>query len=80
MKCLKNYRDEDKKKGYIQRNKDRYYNPSRKSAYAARSLWSEEDIDLVMKHEIPDTVLAKKIGRSVGAIQHIRHLRKLNIR
>ena len=35
--------------------------------------WTDEETELVMKHEISDTELSKMLGRSVRAIQRRRH-------
>ena len=34
--------------------------------------WTEEELRLVLAHEVSDTDLAKLLNRSVGAIQRIR--------
>lgn len=34
--------------------------------------WTEKEIKMVMAHEIPDRVLAKKLLRSIQAIQAMR--------
>ena len=78
MKCVKFYKNEKKKKEYIKRNRERYYYPSRDTAYNNRNSWSQHDIIRVMKHEIPDKELAKEIGRSVSSIQIIRSKNKGN--
>lgn len=51
--------------------KRRYY---AKTAFAKKHLkpWSAEEEKLVISHEIKDTELAAKLGRSVGAIQKKR--------
>ena len=36
-------------------------------------IWTEKEIELVMKHEVPDPVLSGMIGRSVQAIHMKRH-------
>lgn len=35
--------------------------------------WSEEEVQLVIKHDIPDRELAIKLHRSVASIQQKRH-------
>lgn len=73
MKCLKLYKDQNKKREYIRRNKERYYKSSQETAYNSRSTWTEDDIIKIIKHDIPDRELAPMIGRSVSAIQGMRH-------
>ncbi len=55
-----------------QEQKKRYNIRSRKFAYNTYGRWSKVDIERVMKHEIPDRLLAKEIGRSVPAVSMIR--------
>jgi hypothetical protein len=55
-----------------QEQKKRYNIRSRKFAYNVYGRWSKADIERVMKHEIPDRLLAKEIGRSVSAVSMIR--------
>ena len=38
--------------------------------------WTKEEIIMVLKHEMTDTEISAKIGRSVGAIQKKRCLLK----
>ena len=49
--------------------KKRYYGKSARNAHNYRKQWTHEEDNLVLKHEISDTELAKQIGRSVQAIQ-----------
>ncbi len=55
-----------------QQQKKRYNERSRKFAINGHSSWSMSDIERVMKHEIPDSQLAKALGRSVQAVSMIR--------
>ena len=73
MKHLSYYKDPEKRKAYIERNRQRYYKESEKRAYRRWERWSESDIIKVIEHKIPDTKLAAELGRSVKAIQMIRH-------
>ena len=55
-----------------QKQKKRYNKRSRKFAFNVYSRWSMVNIERVMKHEIPDSQLAKELGRSISAISTIR--------
>jgi hypothetical protein len=55
-----------------QRQKYRYNKRSRMYAFAGGSRWSEEDVDLVIDHGMPDSILSKQIGRSIQAIHMCR--------
>lgn len=50
----------------------RYYD---KTSYAPNhgNRWSEEEINMVLRHEMRDMELSKILGRSVRAIQIIRN-------
>ncbi len=47
----------------------RYNSRARKLAYNVHSRWTQPDTYLVMEHSIPDSELAKQLGRSIQAIQ-----------
>lgn len=64
----KDYRDMDKWRATYRRQKNRYYGKT-SSAPNSRKRWTDEEVQLVLRHEITDTELSKKIGRSVMAIQ-----------
>lgn len=72
---LKGYKDRTKWFNTKKEQQRRYY---RKFAYAPNHgvIWSEEEKKLVLEHQIPDSQLSKKIGRSVGAIQQMRYILK----
>ncbi len=55
-----------------QQQKARYHERARKFAINGWGSWSKGDIERVMKHEIPDSVLAKELGRSIQAVQMVR--------
>lgn len=65
----KKWRSNNKEKRSAQRK--RYYN---KTSFSEKSHkpWDEEEIEMVMEHAISDSELAKKICRSVQAIQLVR--------
>jgi hypothetical protein len=48
--------------------KTKYREQTGSGKYPSRA-WTDEEMDLILKHEIPDKVLAKEIRRSVTAIQ-----------
>ena len=74
---LKNYKD--KNLGRQKRNKYKSEYRLSHGAYEYRRVWTQEELDLIVAHSIPDTELAKQIKRSVGAIQTRRaKLRKEN--
>ena len=51
--------------------KGRYY---RKTSYSRNyhNEWTVEEMDLVLAHEMPDSELSEKLGRSVASIQNMR--------
>jgi hypothetical protein len=51
----------------------RYNKRARKHAYNFNSRWTQPDTYLVMEHSIPDSVLAKQLGRSVQAVHALRN-------
>ncbi len=51
----------------------RYNKRARKLAFNTHSRWSQEDINRVLDHSVPDRVLAKELGRSIQAVQAKRH-------
>jgi hypothetical protein len=50
----------------------RYNARSRLHAFNNGGRWNEKDILRALLHTIPDSVLSKKIGRSIQAIQAVR--------
>lgn len=72
MTCRKNmYKDMNRYHHTKMAQKKRYYGSTAYSKnYHQR--WTINEIDKIMAHEIPDTELAKQIGRSVASIQSIR--------
>lgn len=71
MKCRKYYRDDEKFKQYRNGYNKRYYD-ARQYCTNRKARWTDEDIQIVMEHKIPDTAIARKIGRSVKAVQIMR--------
>ena len=66
------YRDMEKYKKTKREQQKRYYHKTQ-DAPNKRKYWTDEETELVMKHEISDTELSKMLGRSVKAIQRRRH-------
>lgn len=66
----KRWRRKHPEKRYADRRK--YY---RKTAFAAnsRQRWTLKEIEMVLEHRVSDSELAAEIGRSVQAIQLVRH-------
>lgn len=56
-----------------QKSKKRYYDKSRKIAYNSMQGWTLKDIDIIMSKNDTDNNIARKIGRSVKAIQTMRY-------
>ena len=76
MNRKEDYRDMEKYHKACQRQHRRYY--SKTSFLYPSHPWTAEEAALVIKHEITDSELSEKIGRSVGAIHNRRYeLKKL---
>lgn len=65
------YKDMDKFRRTTKKQRERYYKKSQ-NAPNSRMRWTDEEIDIVMAHKIPDREISKQLGRSVGAIQVCR--------
>ena len=55
-----------------QQDKKRYYDQFKKNAVNDHEKFTDDEINLIMAHSMPDRVLAAKIGRTVRAIQVMR--------
>lgn len=71
MNRKEDYRDMEKYHKACQRQHRRYY--SKTSFLYPSHPWTAEEDALVIKHEITDSELSEKIGRSVGAIHNRRY-------
>lgn len=73
----KQYRKLYPMKRYLERKE--YYE---KTAYSSNygKTWTDEELEMVMKHEITDSELSQKLGRSVASIQMKRSITKKKIR
>lgn len=71
------YVDMEKYRETSKRQKRRYYG---KTAYSANSgaIWTQDEIDMVMKHEHTDHELSVILGRSVNSIQKMRCMTNKN--
>ena len=65
------YKDMEKWRKTCHRHRLKYY---RKTAYSKNhhKKWTDEEIEIVMRHEIPDHMISINIGRSVESIQCMR--------
>lgn len=66
------YKDQDKARKTCNAQRMRYYQKTQ-DAINSGQRWSDEETELVMKHEMTDTEISKAIGRSVQAIQLRRY-------
>lgn len=69
------YKDMDKYRRTTNKQRERYYKQTQ-NAPNSKMRWTEEEIDIVMAHEIPDREISKQLGRSVLAIQVCRSKHK----
>ena len=66
------YKDQGKARKTCNATRMRYYQKTQ-GAINSGQRWSDEETELVMKHEMTDTEISKAIGRSVQAIQLRRY-------
>lgn len=71
-KCKNTYADQEKYREYTKRYKRRYYARTANSERSSKR-WTDEDDSLVLSHEMSDTELSARIGRSVMSIQTRRN-------
>lgn len=69
-------RDIEKFKSDRMKSKLDYYKRGTEGDVNRRSRYTIKELEMVMEHSIPDRELAKKLGRSIQAIQALRN--KLN--
>lgn len=65
------YKDMDKFYKHKREKRKEYYGRT-KNASNGNKRFTEEEIDLILKHEVSDRELAEKLGRSMKAIQNAR--------
>ena len=68
MNRKKSYKNKDLHRKTCNRQRKRYYE-GRDFSEEKRRLWTEHEIEMILLHDLTDTELAKKIRRSVRAIQ-----------
>lgn len=75
MKCRKSYKDQEKYRVYRNNYNQRYYD---KRVFVGNNyeIYSDGEIEMIMGKVLPDTELARLLGRSVRAIQLKRHKEK----
>ncbi len=69
MNRRSDYKDIEKWRKTKKLQQKRYYDKHRKYDVNSRERYTEEEIEMILKHEISDVELSKCIGRSVKAIQ-----------
>lgn len=69
MNRRSDYKDLEKWRKTKRLQQKRYYDKHAKVAINSRERYTEEEIEMILNHEISDVELSKKIGRSVKAIQ-----------
>ena len=62
------YKDLNKWREACRKEKQKYYSKTA-NAVNHRKRWSDEEIEIILKHEETDTCISKILGRSVKAIQ-----------
>lgn len=77
MNRKKDYRDMEKYREARNRQKRRYYGKTAHK-YGSRR-WTQEEKEIILRHELTDMKISRIIKRSVAAIQCKRSLLKGNI-
>ena len=72
MKCKKDYTDKEKYRKYHNRYNNRYYRRT-ENAVNRGMVWTQQDMEMILKKEFSDRELSIKLGRSVRAIQGKRN-------
>ena len=69
------YKDMEKYRATRNAQKNRYFS---RTTYAEnrRQQWTIQELNIIMAHEKSDMEISKEIGRSVRAIQEMRHRAK----
>ena len=69
------YKDMEKYRATRNAQKNRYFS---RTTYAEnrRQPWTSQELNIIMAHEKSDMEISKEIGRSVRAIQEMRHRAK----
>lgn len=75
MNRKSDYKDIDRFRKTRNAQKRRYYGRTTNSENS-RQAWTLQDLQRVMEHDVSDMQLSAEIGRSVAAIQVMRHRQK----
>lgn len=67
--CSKLYKDKEKLKQYLERNKSHYYNKTKNQCVNGGKSWTDEEIYLILYSPLTDTELSKILHRSIMSIQ-----------
>lgn len=73
MKCKAGYSDMEKFRAYRNNQKQKRNDRSKKYAHNSGNLWKPEEVEMVIRHEIPDVEIAKILGRTIQAVTACRH-------
>lgn len=72
-KTLKNFADSERAREYRNRQRERNYALCPGDDDVRHTRWQDWERRLVMEHEMPDREISRMTGRSVRAIQVMRH-------
>lgn len=67
-----NFKDRDHYRAVRKLQKERYRKNTGSGKYPQKK-WTEEEVTLVIKHDMTDRELAQELRRSVASIQQKRH-------
>ena len=68
MNRKSDYKDIKKWRSACHRQRLKYYGKTADSENSHKR-WTDEEIEIIMRHEVPDHVISAAIGRSVESIQ-----------
>ena len=77
-KTLKNFADSERAREYRNRQRERNYALCPGDDEVRHTRWRDWERRLVMEHDIPDREISRMTGRSVRAIQVMRHKMRKN--
>ena len=72
-KTLKNFADSERAREYRNRQRERNYALCPGDDDVRHTRWQDWERELVMEHDMPDREISRMTGRSVRAIQVMRH-------
>ena len=76
---VKFYKNEEKRKQYLKRNKKRYYSKNIENCTHKNNIWTDEEIKRILFAPKTDTELSIELNRSINSIQIKRSRAKKNI-